>query len=70
MESTNIFDKFNNEIFVGDIVIYSDQTIQVLDGIGMVTKELDGSFNIANVNGASVSSLSESTNLERKGSSK
>lgn len=70
METTNTFDKYNNEIFVGDVVIYSDHTKDVLDGIGIITKELDGTFNIVNVTGKSISALTNISIVERHGHSK
>lgn len=70
METTNTFDKDNNEIFVGDVVIYSDHTKEVLDGIGIVTKEIDSTISIKNVNGLSVSRLKDISSVERHGHSK
>lgn len=69
MESTSTFDKNNNEIFVDDVVIYSDPVTNVVDGVGIVRKVSNGVFNINNVNLKDVSSLNEAGSLERHGPS-
>lgn len=70
METTNTFDKFNNELFLDDVLIYTDVANNISEGIGYIKKDNEGKFYVLNVDMVSVSDFAGLTNLERRGNSK
>ena len=64
METTNTFDKNNNEIFVGNLIKYSDIEHNIIDKIGFVRfNGLANDFEVINEDIQSGNTLDNITNI-------